>query len=106
MLLPLRHPRHSLHPLGHGPTHLPPQRRTTTQRLIVQHRLLHPRNPIIHSPETGRYRFAHQNIEPHLAVYDIPLGDGRIDRFDYFRMRDYSLCAVFADEGALDADDA
>lgn len=106
MLLPLRHPRHSLNPLGHGPTHVPPQRRTTTQRIAVQHRILHPRDIVIHSPEIGRYRFIDSDIESNPAVYNLSLGAGRIDRFGYFRVCDYIVCAVFADEGALDADDA
>lgn len=106
MLLPLRHLRHSLNPLGHGPTHLPSQRRTTTQRTAVQHRIFHPWDSVIHSPQTRRNSVADSNIDSNPAVYDFPLGARRIDRFDYFRMCDYIVCAVFADEGALDADDA
>jgi hypothetical protein len=105
MLLPLRHPSHSLNPLGHGSTHLPTERRTTTQRITLQRRILHTWNSVIHSPETGCYRFVDSNIESDSTVYDLSLGASRIDRFDYFRLCDYTLCAVFADESGLDADD-
>lgn len=103
MLLPLRHFSHDLHPLGHGPTHLPAQRRTKRQRIAIQHRILHSGHSVVHSPETGRYRSIGSHIESNTAVYRFPLDTCRIDRSDYFRMCDYFVCAMFADESALDA---